>query len=501
MPFHKITILFNIFLYLITSCYCKSARSIFQEPNNTIVLVPGIGGSVLLNNKSRVWITFFNQDNNAKKLASKYSYSDNKYQDDITIDRSRFGLNGIYNLNPDILVHSMTAYFQYLIDHLINIGYEPGLNLFGYPYDWRYSNGHPEILSQFHEFLEKLSTNRKVTLISHSMGGIFIENYIRKHGPFTIANWYVIASPLKGAAGNVLNSFTVGYNLGNARLSNSLAKNLTYHMFSPYELLPQRTLFKEYPKRPTISVLATNSTTDYYEYLTSIPEFNASLLIDRDCFKIDTDSVYIGTSKKPTPYSITITNGGTTSSKIEGDGSVPIISALHSHCHFRPTYTDVDTLVDTDHVDLIRNIYIISFLDKLNGVLCMPIGLYKNYYGTLNVTSPVVYLSSSASVFLAEPFEDYYIDTSCLVITNYKTKRSFNRIIGNECSYSLYKPLLINGKLIYCIYGYKYNNMVVDDILNSSNRYKFIDVDRPFVVNDVKCSKGYHLNKDFLCVK
>src|SRR3989304_9188063 len=144
-------IIFSIFRLNLTFITNMNDRKQHQSPNNTIILIPGVGGSILYgkniktSEEKRLWVVYFNQDENALLLENVHDNQTNKLIDDgyqIYTKNDWFGLHSIYNLNPDLLIHEYTEYYAHMIDFLIEIGYDPGKNLFGFPFDWRYSNNY-----------------------------------------------------------------------------------------------------------------------------------------------------------------------------------------------------------------------------------------------------------------------------------------------------------------------------------------------------------------------
>jgi triacylglycerol esterase/lipase EstA (alpha/beta hydrolase family) len=75
----------------------------------------------------------------------------------------------------------MVYHFHDMIDMLINCGYEKGTTLFGYGYDFRQSNRIDKAMVGLRTKLEtayKASGGKKVTIISHSMGGLLVRCFM-----------------------------------------------------------------------------------------------------------------------------------------------------------------------------------------------------------------------------------------------------------------------------------------------------------------------------------
>jgi hypothetical protein len=98
---------------------------------------------------------------------------DSVYSDlEIYAPTNRFGLESI-----DIL-DTGKQYYHNLIELLTGEGgYEEGVTLFGFPYDWRQSFA--EISSNLHETITNIlnsTKSEKIDIFAHSMGCVLVKN-------------------------------------------------------------------------------------------------------------------------------------------------------------------------------------------------------------------------------------------------------------------------------------------------------------------------------------
>lgn len=250
-----------------------------------IVLIPGIGGSSLWGQDQpdgpldHVWVTAQNADCQninipykwqapsscsrgcecviPEHLISKYNSTSGRTESvggfNVGPAYHGYGLCGVADLAPDMfyLKEKPTLMFLPLIQHLKSMGYVPGANLFGFPYDWRQSNFEMstlELLSDYISYLHE-TTGKKVVLVTHSMGGLKTLSYLSTF-PQDFSNdvqaWIAIACPFQGAP-KTWNSFVQGYNmeitppitfLGLTGLSNATGHQIVMQFPSVYELLP-----------------------------------------------------------------------------------------------------------------------------------------------------------------------------------------------------------------------------------------------------------------------
>ena len=142
--------------------------------------------------------------------------------------------------------------FSELIEHLQNNGYQLGVNLFAFPYDWRRDIN--EIYYQLDEVVE-LAKQRsgwsKVDIVAHSMGGLVTKRYLlasstyrSKVDTFISVGTPYFGSPLASWGLTVGDNFAVqvlGINLG---VSQAKTRELVTNFPSSYQLFPSQKYFE-----------------------------------------------------------------------------------------------------------------------------------------------------------------------------------------------------------------------------------------------------------------
>mmetsp|Transcript_25613 Transcript_25613/g.60760 ORF Transcript_25613/g.60760 Transcript_25613/m.60760 type:complete len:497 (-) Transcript_25613:138-1628(-) len=225
----------------------------FNSSLSPIILIPGIGGSVMVEKKSamRVWIRFYEATFYFQRFMwGKYNSTTNTMdplpgQPTTVPLLSGFGLDGIRNLDPGVHwpIYDFLLEFDAIIKVLEQQGWVAGQTLFGAPYDFRQSMCWEPTISGLRDLVLKAqsSAGRKVTLVSHSMGGLVVRCLLAKYPAlFTdaVEAWVSVATPHRGAGAKILMEFLQGYNLGNIVVKPSDAKSLALEAPSVYELLP-----------------------------------------------------------------------------------------------------------------------------------------------------------------------------------------------------------------------------------------------------------------------
>ncbi|GJM98299.1 hypothetical protein PR202_ga15294 [Eleusine coracana subsp. coracana] len=260
-----------------------------REP---VLLVSGMGGSVLHARRRsnpkfdlRVWVRILFANTDFKKyLWSRYN-ADTGYVEpldddvDIVVPEDDHGLFAIDILDPSWLVEllhlSMVYHFHDMIDMLVDCGYEKGTTLFGYGYDFRQSNRIDKAMVGLRAKLEtayKTSGEKKVNIISHSMGGLLVRCFMSMNHDVSfhvfakyVNKWICIACPFQGAPGCINDSLLTGLQFVYGFESFFFVSRWAMHQLlvecpSIYEMLPNPDF--QWKEKPIIQVWRKNPEKD-----------------------------------------------------------------------------------------------------------------------------------------------------------------------------------------------------------------------------------------------
>jgi pimeloyl-ACP methyl ester carboxylesterase len=147
-----------------------------------------------------------------------------------------------------------------LFTYLENLGYQPGVSLFTFPYDWRLDiQSTSEKLKDIISLATSTSDSSKVNIIAHSMGGLVAKEYIQQFGGASINRLILVGTPNLGAP-KAFKILTFGDNLGfQVQLPNSSIINLLHpptvrdvaqNLPAVYQLLPSQNYFVVDPVNP-----------------------------------------------------------------------------------------------------------------------------------------------------------------------------------------------------------------------------------------------------------
>lgn len=118
-------------------------------------------------------------------------------------DRRECGRESISNLLGTYSRYIKFAMvFDSIFDQLSNLGYKPGLSLFGFPYDWRNENSfHHDRLNRTIN-LAYTNTKKKSIIYGHSLGGTIAYELALK-SPHLIEEVVAVGSPFLGSTGAI----------------------------------------------------------------------------------------------------------------------------------------------------------------------------------------------------------------------------------------------------------------------------------------------------------
>nr|XP_010927089.1 lecithin-cholesterol acyltransferase-like 4 [Elaeis guineensis] len=238
----------------------KKQQPLINPNLDPVLLVPGIAGSILNavdenGNEERVWVRILGADHEfQKKLWSRFDPSTGKTvsldeKTKIIVPEDRYGLYAIDVLDPDMIVgRDGVCYYHDMIEEMIKWGYQEGKTLFGFGYDFRQSNRLQETLDKFSEKLESIYTSsgeKKLNIITHSMGGLLVKCFMCLHSDIFekyVNSWIAIAAPFQGAPGYITSSLLNGMSFvegweGNFFISKWSMQQLLIECPSIYELM------------------------------------------------------------------------------------------------------------------------------------------------------------------------------------------------------------------------------------------------------------------------
>lgn len=361
------------------------------EPQNKepIVIVPGILGSRLnrASDGEEVWL-------NELKMIDLL-HPEDSYLDDLKLNNTG---DEIIDINSGSIVNTAFGLNQYgnLIQKFKDKGYVLGRDLFVVPYDWRLDITKSSL--NLDSVISQAITNSptgKVNIITHSMAGLLVKDYLMRNGDAKVNKLIFVGTPHLGApkAFNALNwgdDFDI--KLIGLGLNKNKAKEIMQNMPSAYELLPSQ----EYLTEAGPYVKDNNGTSlDYSgtsQLMTSgdllTDHRNPDLLTRADQFHQSHDNwlpqsahVYnlIGCLDPDTIGSFKVGEHGSVDiNSVDGDGTVPLVSANHIP---GKNYFVAYPVTKINHTGLISNDMTIGLLYNLiasNSDPALPLGVYTS---------------------------------------------------------------------------------------------------------------------------
>ncbi|KAI8524662.1 hypothetical protein RHMOL_Rhmol13G0165300 [Rhododendron molle] len=226
----------------------------YVDPDlDPVLLVPGIAGSILKavddkGREERVWVRILSADYKCRtKLWSLFDPSTGKTvsldpKSNISVPEDRDGLYAIDILDPDLVIgRDCVYYFHDMIIEMIKWGFQEGKTLFGFGYDFRQSNRCQDTLQLLAAKMETVFTasgGKKLTIITHSMGGLLVKCFMSLHSDIFekyVKSWIAIAAPFQGAPGYVTSTFVNGMSFVEGWEQNFFISKWSMHQLVKYD--------------------------------------------------------------------------------------------------------------------------------------------------------------------------------------------------------------------------------------------------------------------------
>jgi len=213
-----------------------------------VIIVPGIMGSYLVreNTYEEIW----------PRISTMLIDPWDGYLNELAMGMDGMPNPESGNLQPADIFRNLYGedFFAGLINELTASGYEEGVNLFVFPYDWRLDlniiAGDDSRLPRTETLKEKVEAvisqtgAEKVDIVAHSMGGLIAKLYMQKYGGDKVNKFVDIATPHLGAP-ETMKTLMYGDNLDIWFLNSNKIYNISQNLPSIYQLLPSQNYFDD----------------------------------------------------------------------------------------------------------------------------------------------------------------------------------------------------------------------------------------------------------------
>jgi len=393
--------------------FLEERTFLFQKPLNLtpVVFLPGFAGSGLeakLQKKDtpawycyektdwfRIWLALeevFVQDCWMDNLILHYNPENNTYNNAEGVDIRGIDFGGIEGVAYLDYIYGIpipfTSVYSTIIESLKAVGYTPGTNLRGAPYDWRFPPDYhlAGLYPQLKELIEDTYSkngNTQVNIVTHSMGGptftYFLNEMPKEWKQKYIRSFIPIAGPWAGSP-KALRAIISGDNLGIEFLGLSVVNRLQFRKLGRssgglISLLPDpffwgnnqilvRTTNRNYTSWDIADLLkdlgATTSAAIYKNVKSLFPSMKAP--------EVHTHCLY-GTNK-PTEIEYTYPNSNWDEDPTEintsdqGDGTVPLKSL--QQCQTWSTQQsetiEIKEFDESDHLSVLQDQNVVKYV-------------------------------------------------------------------------------------------------------------------------------------------
>lgn len=95
-------------------------------------------------------------------------------------------------------------------------GYEEGVTIDAFSYDWRQEIGHPKLQEDLRKYIKEMrrrNNGQRLTVIAHSLGGLVVQAYMQTYSDWNddISRFVAISVPFDGVGGYSISGFLTGY--------------------------------------------------------------------------------------------------------------------------------------------------------------------------------------------------------------------------------------------------------------------------------------------------
>ena len=363
-----------------------------------VIIVPGIMGSRLnrASDGKEVWP-------NIDTMV--FSLNGDEYLNQLKLDANGVGDVEDFIYTGEILDRELNqAVYGSLINHFLGNGYASGTDFFQVPYDWRLDlqNETDKLDAAVQSALQN-SPSGKVNIVAHSMGGLLVKEYLNHVATSSdmVGKLILIGSPQLGApkAFKALNfGDSMGFELGPINILNEQrVKEITQNMPGAYELLPSPKYveavngyvwdFRTGSQEQKLTYSGTKdvmfedpSDSRNATVFSKAEEFHNNL----DNQSINAAQVYniVGCSNASTIGNFFLYDDGEINiTPIDGDGTVPRISAMNLSSGYLKNYFIRHDITGVNHMGLVKDHEVLSLVSDIisaNIILDLPEGISDN---------------------------------------------------------------------------------------------------------------------------
>ena len=204
-----------------------------------VILVPGIMGTELWKGDDLIWpdIVEIGRD------------IGDDFMNVLMMDSDGFAIDGQVATGDIVRTAPTKDIFEGLINEFEDLGYEENTDLFVFAYDWRLDiRTSSQSLKQKIDLVLSQTSNEKVNIVAHSMGGLLSKQYILDNSFDSINKLIFVGTPHLGAP-NSAKTLLFGDDLGIAlvfsALSSDRIKYISQNMPAIYQLLPSQRYFSD----------------------------------------------------------------------------------------------------------------------------------------------------------------------------------------------------------------------------------------------------------------
>jgi len=354
-----------------------------RAPKEPVVFIPGIVGSRLVraSDGKEIW----------PDVGDMLLSPSDDYLDDLALASDGSQISGKEMVASSIIdkesvLGISASFYAPILQALENDGYSSGTNLFTFPYDWRLGvRNAAAALANTVTAARAASPDGKISIVAHSMGGLVLKEYLAELSDDSFVDKAILLGDPQLGAPLAFKDLNYGDNLGFQIpvlnldvLNHAEVKKIAQNMPGVYDLLPPRAYINDdggYVQdfRNGASTVLDFDATNRAMLADPLDSRNGNLINAADALHGSIDGAPVNASdvynimgcSEPTISGYRLYDNGVVDvTRSDGDGIVPLVSAMDRADGFR-NYFISGAKTGITHTDLVSDMRVASLVTAI----------------------------------------------------------------------------------------------------------------------------------------
>jgi triacylglycerol esterase/lipase EstA (alpha/beta hydrolase family) len=205
---------------------------------NPVIIIPGVMGTEIFNGDEKLWLDILR---NMKDAGDQFM-DPLRFSDDLQPSVPGLKVGEVIGNPANLFDYTATIISDFeALDYTLNV------DLFLFPYDWRYgvSVNNVESLKQKILHIKSQTGSNKVDVVAHSTGGLLVKKYVMDNPTTNYLDKVVFVGVPNTGAPKAIKVLLQGDGFGNPFLSNAQMKKIAKNLPVVYDLAPSARYYEE----------------------------------------------------------------------------------------------------------------------------------------------------------------------------------------------------------------------------------------------------------------